>query len=255
MQKADDIVPVTTVDGDARMTIAAKHLDHVFNGQTAVKGANLWAWGHDPGDVGFGGLEHLVDQYPFRGLYDARLLAVGHQRSQFVGLEDVLASDVLADDEGRDAVGYHANHVAQGGDDQYPFRQDTGRELGRILDREIDGYRFRCHFAEQQQKRHHDDDVNPAGIRLAERVNEDHGHVGRCRDVHQFVAAEQRDDQSSWLVEHGVDALGIGIARIAQLLKIDATQRKQGGFRTGEKRRHAEEHALNQNADREFPVD
>jgi hypothetical protein len=237
------------------VTIAAEALDQFVDRQVAVEEADARAGGHDPRDVGFGRFEHLVDQHPFRRLDDAGFLAVGHQRPQLVGLEDVLAPDVLADDEGRDAVGDHAHDVAQGGDDEDPLGQEAGRQQRRELDRKIDGDRLRRHLAEQQQQRHHHHDVDPAGVFLAEGGHQDHGHVGRGGDVDQLVAAEQRDDQSPRLVEHGVNALGMRIARIAQFLQVDPAERKKRRFRAGEKGRHAEQAALDQNADHQFPVD
>jgi hypothetical protein len=237
------------------VTIAAKALDQFLDRQIAVEKADARTGRHDPRDVGFGGFEHLVDEHPLRGLDDPGFLAVGHQRPQFVGLEDVLASDVLADDEGRDAVGDHAHDVAQGGDDEDPLGQEAGRQQRRELGREIDRDRLRRHFAEQQQQRHHHQDVDPAGIFLAEGGDQDHRHVGRGGDVDQLVAAEQRDDQSPWLVEHGVNALGMRIARIAQFLQVDPTERKERGFRPGKKGRHREQAALYQDAHHQFPVD
>jgi hypothetical protein len=41
------------------------------------------------------------------------------------GLQDVLAIDVLADDEGRDTVGNQAHDVAQWGDDEDPLGQEA----------------------------------------------------------------------------------------------------------------------------------
>jgi hypothetical protein len=207
MQEADDVIPVAAVHRNPRVAIAAKALDQFLDRQVAVEEADARAGGHDPRDVGFGRFEHLVDQHPFRGLDDAGFLAVGHQRPQFVGLEDVLAPDVLADDEGRDAVGDQAHDVAQRGDDENPFGQEAGRQEGRELDRKIDRDRLRRHFTEQQQQRHHDQDVDPAGVVLAESGDQDHRHVGGGGDVDQFVAAEQRDDQAPRFVEHGVNAV------------------------------------------------
>jgi hypothetical protein len=45
------------------------------------------------------------------------------------------------------------------------------------------------------------------------------------------------------------------IAGIAQFLKIDPTERKERRFGAGEKGRHAEQDALNQDAHHQFPVD
>jgi hypothetical protein len=85
--------------------------------------------------------------------------------------------------------------------------------------------------------------------------DQDHCHVGRRGDVNQFVAAEQRDDQTPRLVEHGVDALGMGIARIAQFLQVDAAEREKRRFGTREKSRHAEQATLDQQTDQQLPVD
>jgi hypothetical protein len=103
-------------------------------------------------------------------------------------------------------------------------RADSRR---RELDREIDRDRLRRHFAEQQQQRHHHQDVDPAGVVLAEGGDQNHRHVGRGGDVHQFVAAEQRDDQPPRLVEHGVNALGMRVAGIPQFLQVDPAERKR----------------------------
>ncbi|MEF8709717.1 MAG: hypothetical protein V5B38_12870 [Candidatus Accumulibacter propinquus] len=149
------------------MTIAAEALDQFRDRQVAVKEADARAGGHDPCHVGFRRFEHLVDEHPFRRLDDPGFLAVGHQRTQLVGLQDVLAPDVLADDEGRDPVGNHPHDIAQGGDDEDPLGQEARRQQRGELDRKIDGDGLRRHLAEQQQQRHHHHDVDPAGVFLA----------------------------------------------------------------------------------------
>ncbi len=78
--------------------------------------------------------------------------------------------------------------------------------------------------------------VDPANILLAEKQQQDRGHVDRRGDIDQLVAAQDGNDQAARLIEHGVNAVRIAMARLSQFLQIDPTEGKQRGFRTGKYR-------------------
>ena len=240
MDETHQVVAVTAEHGYPRVLVLAELLHHFRHAHADVQELDAGAWRHDLDDLGFPGFQEVVDEHAFGGVEHALGDHVLHQGAEFVNLQQVLASPFLADDPGGDAIGDHADQPAQRRHEAYPEGQRRRHQACADAHRVADGDGLGGHFAEKQQQREHDDDVDRAGAAVAVEADQDPREVDGGRDVDQFVAAQDGDDQSPRLVEKVVKVLRLRVAIAAEFLQVEARKREKGGFGTRKKCRQNE---------------
>ncbi len=234
MDETDDVVPVTFVYGHTWVTEAAELLDQLVHGQRSIQKKDARPRGHDPRNIRLRGFEQIVDQHPFGSIDNPGLFTLFEQRPQFIRLQDVFPVNGIADHQRGDLVRHQAHGLTQRRYQDHPARQNTGTDYGTELDGEADRNGLRGHLTDQQQQRDHDQYVDPAHVLSTENDQQNRRHIDGRGDIDQLVTTQDRDDQAARLIQHRVDTLRVFVARLPELLQIDATKRKQRCFGSGE---------------------
>ncbi len=249
MDKADKVVTVLPEYWNPWMAVVAKQLDHFRHRHLRIEKCRARSRGHDLDDFRIPRLQQVVNQGALGCIELPVLGNLLHQGFELVKMQNIIGGFFLADNQGGDTVGNAANHPDQRRDQPDPQahggRNQPGADTHRIRHR--DG--LRGYLAKQQQQRHHHQHTDQAGTFDAVQTNQYPRHVCGSRNVDQFIAAEDGNNQPPGLIQQGMQGLGVAVAFPAEFLQVQSGEGEQRGFRPGKKSRAKQQQPLDTQAD------